>query len=198
MSDPIMLPEFKFKGRRNYIHGTDLFQSITKFQETYNAGYIQEMSFRLFGNKQSAILFVPPNKTEYRTISHGCWFNSEAGSNVKFWVVEKGDPVSDRYQFDEDALCFSAELSEDTIFMPFNCEFLMIENIVALTKRFHNEKFPLDKGKWVFGQIVLYERLPNRSSLIQIDNYQNIKGRFSRNRIVLDGHLFGEIRFIVS
>jgi len=198
LSESTMLPEFRFKGGRTYIHGTDLFQSVTQFQEAHNRGYLKEMSFRLFGDRQSAILFAAPENAESRTICQGRWYDGETASDVKFWVVEQGDPVSDRYEFDEDALCSGAELSEDTILRSFNSEFSMIENIVALTKKFHNEKLPLNKGKWVFGQIVLNERLPDSSGLIQIENYQNIKDRFSRNRIVLDGHIVGEIRFIVA
>lgn len=198
MSKSTMLPEFRFKGGRTYIHGTDLFQSVTQFQEARNSGYLKEMSFRLFGNRQCAMLFAASENAESRAICQGCWYDSETGFDVKFWVVEQGALVSDCYEFDEDALCSGAELSEDTILRPFNSEFSMIENVVALTKKFHNEKLPLTDGKWVFGQIVLNERLPESSGLIKIENYQNIKDRFSRNRIVLDGHLVGEIRFIVA
>lgn len=198
LSELTMLPDFRFKGGRTYIHGTDLFQSVTQFLEAEKSGYFKEMSFRLFGDKQCAILFAAPESAKSRVICQGRWYDTETGSDVRFWVVEQGAPVSDRYEFDEDALCSGAELSEDTILRSFNSEFSMIENIVALTKKFHNEKLPLTKGKWVFGQIVLNERLPDSSSLIQIENYQNIKDRFSRNRIVLDGHIVGEIRFIVA
>lgn len=193
-----MLPGFRFKGGRTYIHGTDLFQSVTRFLEAQNRGYLKEMSFRLFGDRQCAILFAAPESNESRTICQGRWYDSESGSDVKFWVVEQGAPVSDRYEFDEDALCSGAELSEDTICRSFNTGFSMIENIVALTKKFHNEKLSLSKGKWVFGQIILSERLPDNCAQIKIENYQNIKNRFSRNRIILDGHLVGEIRFIVA
>ena len=198
MSDLTVLPDLKFKGERTYIHGTDLFQSVTQFLENGKVGYLKEMSFRLFGDKQCAILFSAPESPDARIISQGLWHDSDSDSNVKFWVIEQGDSVSDRYEFDEDTLCSRADLDEEKIIRKYNLAFSMIENIVALTKFFHNTKLPLTNGKWVFGQIVMNERLPDISHHIEIKNYQNIKNRFSRNHIILDGRHIGEIRFIVA
>ncbi len=198
MSDLTALPEFRFKGNRTYIHGTDLFQGVCDFMGSRSAGYLKEMSFRLFGDKQCAIQFSPPNSSEARVISQGRWHDTGAGSDVKFWVIEQGDPVENRYEFDEDALCAGASIDEDKIQHSCNPAFLLIENIVALTKLFHNSQLPLDSGKWVFGQIILQEPLPESCETIQIENYQNIKNRFSRNRVLLDGQQVGEIRFIVA
>ena len=198
LSDLAALPEFKFKGERTYIHGTDLFLSVSEFLGQRKVGYLKELSFRLFGNKQCAIQFSLPDSSSVRVISQGRWHDIEDEVDVKFWVVEQEDCVSERYEFNEDALCSGAEIDEEKILWEFNLAFSMIENIVALTKKFHNAKLPLTAGKWVFGQIVLNERLPERCDRIKIENYQNIKDRFSRNRIVLDGKHVGEIRFIVS
>ncbi|MDR9425899.1 MAG: hypothetical protein RI567_11525 [Marinobacter sp.] len=76
--------------------------------------------------------------------------------------------------------------------------FSLIENAVALTKHFHNWKWPLETGKWVFGQVVLNQALPSQCDVISIQNHQNIKNRFSRNKILVDQKEVGEIRFIVS
>ena len=198
MSGLKMLPDFRFKGGRTYIHGTDLLQSVTQFLEAETGGYLTEMSFRLFGDRQCAIMFSSPESSETRVICQGRWYYSETVSDVKFWVVEQGEPVCGRYEFDEDSLCAGAELSGDTILRPFNSKFSTIENIVALTKKLHNERLSITNGKWVFGQIVLTQRLPESSDKIAIQNYQNIKNRFSRNHILLDGQNIGEIRFIVA
>jgi len=74
----------------------------------------------------------------------------------------------------------------------------MIENVVALTKLYHNEKLPLDKGKWVFGQILLKNKLAESGAVVKVVNRQNIEGRFSRNHIFIDGVMVGDIRFIVA
>ena len=198
MSDLIALPEFKFKGERTYINGTDLFQCVSEFMEGQKAGYLKDLTFRQFGDKQCAIQFSPPDGSSARVISQGRWRDTENDSDIKFWVIEQSDPVSNRHEFDEDALCASAEIDENKIFREFNPAFSMIENIVALTKKFHNSKLPLSAGKWVFGQIMMQDRLPKSCEKIEIENYQNITNRFSRNRIVLDGENIGEIRFIVA
>ncbi|PSF12973.1 hypothetical protein [Marinobacter shengliensis] len=198
LSDFTALPEFRFKGERTYIHGTDLFQTVSEFMESRKAGYLRDMSFRSFGDKQCAIQFSPPGTSNAQVISQGRWHDTENDSDVKFWVTEQGDSVSDRYEFDEDTLCDGAQIGEEKITRQFNSAFSMIENLVALTKKFHNTQLPLASGKWVFGQIMLQERLPERCKSIQIENYQNITNRFSRNRIILDDKHVGEIRFIVA
>lgn len=198
LSELKVLPDLRFKGERTYIHGTDLFQSITQVLNIGNSGYLKDVSFRSFANKQCIALFCAPDSSDTEIICQGRWHDNEKNSDVRFWVVEQGAPISERYEFDEEALCSGAEFTESLIINKFNSEFSMIENIVALTKKFHNKKLPLFKGKWVFGQIFLNQRLPNSSSQIQIENYQNIKDRFSRNRIVLDEKSVGEIRFVVA
>lgn len=85
--------------------------------ENRKAGYLKQMSFRLFGDSQCTILFSSPDNPNARIICQGRWHDSQSDSDVKFWVVEQGDSVSDRYEFDEDALCIGADLSEKTIFV---------------------------------------------------------------------------------
>jgi len=198
MSGTHKLMDFKFKGERTYVHGTDFFEAISQFRNTCGDGFVKELSFRLFTDHQCVIHLNALGTPAAKVICQGRWRNIDDGGDTKFWVTETDKTVAGRYDFDEDALCEGAGIEDNKICHRFNSEFSMIDNIVALTKYYHNTKLTLSSGKWVFGQIVLTEGLPSECEIIEINNYQNIKDRFSRNHIVLNGHRIGEIRFIVS
>ncbi len=198
LSDLKALPAFRFKGERTYVQGPDLFDAVALALESMGDGYVQGLTFRSFTNKQCQIFVGNFERCRGKVICEGQWRSNCTGELKKYRVCEANEPVSIRQPFEEEKMVEGGKIVEDGISGPYASQFTIIENVVALTKKFHNEKFPLSEGKWVFGQIVLNERLPDSCGLIQIENHQNIKDRFSRNRIVLDGHLVGEIRFIVA
>lgn len=198
MSDGYRLGNFKFKGQRTYVHGTDFFEAISQRLNVFREGFLKELSFRLFTAHQCLVHIDTLEIPEAKVICQGRWRNTEGGGDSRFWVTETDEAVVDRYEFGESLLCRDTCIKEEKIFHRFNSEFSMIENIVALTKQYHNTELALSSGKWVFGQIVLNTELPSECGSIEINNYQNIKDRFSRNHIVLDDRRVGEIRFIVS
>jgi hypothetical protein len=198
MPEAQKLREFKFKGQRVYVHGSDFFDSISLFLKARGDGFIKDLTFRLFTEKQCKIHLDTLTTSATKVICQGRWQNIKDGSDTKFWITEMNEAVVNRYGFDEDSLCQGAQINDTRIYRRFNPEFTMIENVVALTKYYHNAQMTLSSGKWVFGQIVLGEELVPKCETIEIDNYHNIKDRFSRNYILLDGRKVGEIRFIVS
>gem|GEM_PF-442500 len=198
----INLPDLSFKGNRTYIHGTEFFDVISSFLQSqlpaHHDGFITNLSFRQFAIRQCQIFLYSPPESKAECICHGLWCSGNANEPIRFWVYEREDPVTERYEFDEKLICSGSELFDDRVRSFVVPEFSLIENIVALTKHLHNVKWPLEEGKWVFGQIVLKRALPSQSKTIEIWNFQNIKNRFSRNKIFVDQREVGDIRFIVS
>lgn len=198
MSNLVLLPEFKFKGERTYVQGPDLFDAVSLSLKSLGKGYVKDLTFRSFTENQCQVYTENFDQCVGSIICEGSWKSDENGELIKYRVYESDQSVSARQPFEEAKIVESCEIDNPFIVGRYVPEFSMIENIVAIVKRFHNTEYPLASGKWVFGQIVLKERLPECCDQIKIENYQNIKNRFSRNRIILDDHLVGEIRFIVA
>ena len=202
ISQAIDLPDFSFKGNRTYIHGTDFFDVISSCLRrqlpAHQDGFITNLSFRQFAIRQCRIYLYSPPEIKAECICQGLWCSGNTNKPIRFWVYEREGPVTERYEFDEKLICSGSELSKDRVGSFVVPEFSSIENIVALTKHLHNAKWPLEQGKWVFGQIVLKLALPSQSETIEIQNSQPIKHRISRNKIFVDQREVGDIRFIVS
>tara|TARA_R110001606_G_C15403445_1_gene653647 strand:+ start:11521 stop:12117 length:597 start_codon:yes stop_codon:yes gene_type:complete len=198
MSGSEALSELKFKGNRDYVQGPDLFDAVSFDLASLGNGYVKDLTFRSFTRQQCQILTDGLEEHGRNVICAGLWKFSNDNRTIRYWVVETAAPVSVRQPFKEEKIIENVEIVDGVIVGPYVSDFSVIENIVAFTKKYHNKILPLDNGTWVFGQIVLDEKLPCQCTRINIENYQNIKNRFSRNRIILDGNLVGEIRFIAA
>lgn len=191
----INLLDFKFKGDREYIHGTDFYSHIVSGLSSFKLGYLSKLQFKKFTDKQCSLI-LGANANNSDVIAEGLW---KSGSrSINFYIIEKNEPVIERYFFDEDGLVSSAKFLKDSISNSFNSKFSLIENIVALTKNLHCKLFPSQKGRWVFAQISLRQALPNQCKEIYIYNTHHLANKFTKNKIHLDGDEIGEIRFIVA
>jgi len=195
MSGPTALNNFRFKGSRQYIHGSDLFNELTRFFSVTYPGFLEEIAFRAFATHQCEIFLDSTEGRDRNTVCQGKW-NTGNGRTIKFRVVETDTPVTDRYEYREALVTQSACIETCEITGRFNPDFSAIENIIAFTKVLHNEHCPLDKGKWFFAQLNTIGPLPLRSQSITIRIKNNIKSRFTLSNILLDETPVGSIRFI--
>jgi len=195
MTGPIILNNFRFKGARQYIHGSDLYTELNRFFSAEHPGYIEEIAFRSFATHQCEIFLDSPGTGDRPTVCQGKW-NTDTGQTIKFRVVETEAPVTERYEYKEALVTQAAHMGTDEITGLFNPDFSTIENIIAFTKVLHNQLIPLDQGKWFFAQMNTMGPLPSRSQRISIRIKNNIKGRFTLSNILLDETPVGSIRFI--
>lgn len=184
---------FRFKGDRNYIHGSDIFDDLEQWLKKQGK-YIQELSFRSFSDKHLACVFSEP-ADEIK--AEGKALDSE-GKQTLFWLIETSQPVVERYPFDEDAITSHAQITGKTIEASATDTYSVIEQVIALTKALNYSLTPDIDGKWVFGQLRLKETLPEEAQHFVIRQKTLLGGRFSTQEIKLDDRVVGDIRFITS
>ncbi|MDC0010723.1 hypothetical protein OAE20_03080 [Porticoccaceae bacterium] len=196
--EKVMYLDIKFKGDRNYAQGGDLFElsqhSLIKF---FGGGYLRKIAFKSFSKKHCLIILeVRPDKGNH--IIGGGIFSNKDGVDVKFWLVEGHSDICERYPFDEDELVELSTIEGSKIFLSIQNKFSLIEHIVALTKKLNYHLTPDVKGKWVFGQLDLLDKLPVEYETVMIERISERKKMFSLNKIIVDEIEMGEIRFIVG
>ena len=192
---------FKFKGNRNYLHGTDFYQhtQLLLAQQFADLSHISAMSFRRFARNQCVLVTTQPDATaiipcQGEAIRH-------AAMPVKFWWVETEEPLTARYEYDEDGLVAAANVTDTLDYIALarpDARYCTIEVIVALTKKLHYLKSPNIDGKWVFGQLNLSNSLPIQYQTVSISLKTYFEGRFSVSDIIIDNISIGTIRFIVG
>ncbi|MUI52497.1 hypothetical protein [Aliivibrio fischeri] len=175
---------FKYKGTRNYVHGTDVFNEVHDKLDSR----VIDISFRkviynqcdlVSGIDRNAVSII---KTE----------------NAVYSLVENDDNVIERYPYDEDILLIESEINENKIFVKYHNDFSLIEYVVALTKKINNFLNKPEYGQWLFGQFIINAKLPENVDVIEVQQNKVIGGKFSDNNVIMDGNVVGKIKFLVG
>ncbi|UVK84498.1 hypothetical protein LOY46_07305 [Pseudomonas sichuanensis] len=188
---------FEFKGERTYVHGSDIFNALSKIARLeFNKGFVSLIAFRNIARRQCVVSFE--NITTKSAVATG---NICAGDGAvhPFWLFECDERVVGRYAFDEDALIGAADVQMEDKSISLHCDgsATAIECVIALTKRLTYLIAPEIDGKWLFGQLNLVTPLVAVGT-VRIVQKSLLPGRMSLNEIWLDDALVGTIRFIVG
>lgn len=176
---------FKFKANRHYLHGTDIFNEVSKRLE---GDFITDISFRKTTNRQCSLSSVKTTNTVAIIKSQ----------SQLMYLVESDEAITERYPFDEDGLVKNAVISNNTISMQLNKHASFIENVVALTKKLNNSIDKPPSGQWLFGQYKSDIEHVNCEGEVMIESSKRIQSKFSENLIYLNGHIAAKIMFIVG
>jgi len=186
--------EFKFKGSRNYIHGTDM---LNKSIDLVLSKPNDKVDFRIIKMSDNNLILTNENvlKEQKDFIATIIFDNNEV--KEKYFFVEATKAIG-RYDYDEDsnAKLAGKDLNQKTIELS-NCElkYTNIEIIVALTKALHN-KIIDNRTKWVFvGFTSNLELLRVKIEKIKIRLMKNFNNKLTINEIIINEQLIGQIKF---
>lgn len=184
----------KYKGSRNYLHGSDIYNAIDDLLNARFSGHLACLVFKRFARNQIELQFEKPDDSS-QLLGHGAW-QILPGEMVQFWLQETPQHVTESYPFQEEPITQPAEIDGTMIRGKRANAYSLIENIIALTKCLNYALTPDVNGKWLFGQLNLEKALPTEWDEIVVRRGVAVGNRFSRNQIEIDGGDFGEIRFI--
>ncbi len=188
--------KLRFKGDRRYVHGSDVFNAIDRVILGHDSSaFVAQLAFRRFARHDCELRWKQPPPAD-SVFAQGRV--NVAGNLQPFWVVETTAEVGARYEFDEDGLLSASVVNGDAIELPEPTRHSTIEEVIALTKRLNYALTPDVDGKWVFGELKLNRSFPDDYRVIRIVRVNEMGGRFSVNRISIDGDAIGDIRFIVG
>lgn len=150
---------FCYKGRRNYIHGTDIFNKV--LEAIYESSGKKrlgdfEMTIRKISTKNMDLYWE--SKAGPEIINSNVVFSLNDGAgDIRLVLVEGDNLVECRHPYPEnniiDAGVFDGD-SQAIELRSFN-QFSLIEKIVALNKELLRRLFPEANGKWYFTRIKL-------------------------------------------
>jgi len=190
----------QFKGERNYLHGTDMFNETMAFLEHHHpSSEPSTIDFSFHRMAKTALdLYDSPQSGLGEHVAE-CSYTI-GSKRFKVYLYESGDEVSDRYPYDEEEITRDFEINVSGRYGILRTvpEYTDVEIWVALTKELHQKALPEITGKWLFvrGRFPSYVRLTQSKerSLRMISNFQN---RLTRTELLLDGKRAGEIFFSV-
>ena len=187
------LLSFCFKGNRTYVHGTDIVKalyhcfsltSIDKINLKFNG--ITSMNLELI-NGDSA----PNPKVNIRV--------SENGQDALYQLIESGEKIECRYEYDEGSLLEKCELDLENqkIYMNRMTGHTLCENFVAMNKHLLQSLFPTEQGQWLFTRLEQSIFIPDES-LITVKLIKNFNFRLTKSDILLGDQIIGSVYFTMK
>ena len=192
--------DFCFKGDSTYVHGSDIYNSITKYLKSNDMGptgpialsmhrlMIHNMVGEMLGAEQCLPSPSPP--VVYRFIV--------AGMQKIFFLFETGKRVDCRCEYDEESITRPSQISVDQngITVHNKTPNSPIEVIVALNLKLMKTVFASEKGKWLFTKLVIERPLPEVSDAAFAVTFSGGHShRLACSKIAIDDAYFGEIFF---
>lgn len=189
---------FKFKGGRDYIHGTDLYDAMIAQarKDGFDSDGKIQFSIHKMLRYQSRLCGGPdPQASAQKEAPAKMKIVSSLGKEWSYWIEEGSEKIEERYPFNEDEIVAAGRLEENSISLKASTGFRPIEECVALTKGLHNKIFSEARGKWVFTRLDLDRDFESETIYpLKIEN-RVFRGKLTRSLISFNNRNSGSIYF---
>lgn len=195
--------KFKYKGNRNYVHGTDIINETIKHLNYL--GYFPdsfEISFKnLIRTDLEICVFnidddIGENLMNEDVLAFATFRSAKKTYNILYKKTDKETKIN--YPFSEDKIIEQTILNQEKKSITYlsKINYTVIELIVVMNKHLLTKLNPNESGKWYFGKLKLEKNiLAEKFSEIQIILIKNIGVRYTQSLIKLDGSSVGFIYF---
>lgn len=191
--------DFKYKGNRNYIHGTDIYtQVLNIFKEIYGDVNDIKLSFHKIAKTNLDIEIIRKGNKGFDYSEYA--FIMELSNNSGEYLVvgrPSSETIKGRYPYDEEKIVETCILSNDEkwIHLKERLPYHNIEIIVAMNKALLIQLLP-EPGKWYFGKLHVHQDINKiDSENIKIQLIRNIGSKITKSLISINGQPLGEIYF---
>lgn len=189
-------PIFLFKGKRKYIHGTDLYRYLENyFPDKFK--YV-DIKFHKQINFQPKFVFSKKKIQKIKSDKIFLTCNIVSKQEKLIALIKTNTKIIKSYPFDEKLLYSNFVVKKDEASCHLKTTLDNIDILVSLTKFWHYKQFKKNKGKWLFSRLKLKKKFENlKVKRIKIKK-KIILFNSTINYIYESNKLIGEIYFILK
>ncbi len=192
---------FCFKGDRDYVHGTDIYNTINKFiKEKFGLFGISKIDMSIHKIIKNNLIFkTPMNKDVEREENTAVVFSFVHDSDkYKILLSENNQKIDCRYQYLEENIINNCEIdnSNKKIALVEKSGYSNIENYVAMNKALLNSIYHDVKCKWFFTRLqtdLSEETSIYRSLTVEVKHNFNFK--LTKSLMKMDDREIGYLYF---
>jgi hypothetical protein len=187
--------EFSFKGTRNYVHGTDIYNKMIDLLKDDLLNKNFDLSFHGIAKNNINLSEIKPD--DESLLKFVCKYtNNDLGKKVLF-ATEDNTTIISRYDYPEDDICRLSELNieRQEVLLNSNSSFSFIENSVALNKYLLETLFPNVNGKWYFTRLQLRNIPTNKFYPLKLLLKANFNFKLTKTEIFISDKSVGYIYF---
>ena len=184
---------FPFKGERNYVHGTDIYNKLKDITLSFNP---KKMDVRFNGMSKKSLIVKKNADISLAKVNFS--FES-SGVEYRYSLIEGSTDIIAKSIYDENVILrlSALNLERKEVCQQSNSGYTFIENVVALNKYLLSSILTEKKGKWLFTRIEI-ERFADESSLVVIKLVKNFNYRIVKSDIYVDNDCIGSIYFSLA
>ena len=191
---------FKLKGTREYVHGTDIYAFLLRnlWAETQRVSNIG-LAFSHRIENTACVCQWSDQEGELDMRAAPCRGKYDVDGVAHYFCIspEEEDGPRERVDYNETEMSAAAIVSKKGAAMEINPKYTFIENLVALTKHFHNTHYKPDSNQWMFGKLEL-DAIPNNVVALEIGLRGMVAGKLSSCSIAANGTNVGSIFFTIG
>jgi hypothetical protein len=189
---------FKFKGNRDYVHGTDIFDKVLKNIRFFLNNYPTKINASFHSLlKSNGILRIYNYKEAIDRENLSALFSIQAdAASFLITITSFNSAITSSYHYDEADVLYKSAIDNDSIKMIVKSSYTYIEQIVAMTKQLHLTIYPDAKKNWLFTKIEVIDLIDPTSYLnreLAIKAVKNFHYKLTQNAIFLNDNLIGNI-----
>jgi hypothetical protein len=193
---------FKFKGDRKYVHGTDIFnyllEEFSTIENIHNYSNLNlsikkqiynQCTLHIYKDLEDSFI----NKIKDASATLSLNLNS---TKIYSYIEQTNEPIGNNYVYNEEEIINSTKIHIDSTFLIENNKFTNIENIVAMNKVLVSSKFKSEHQKWFFSKLELNKPIINlENNKFRIHLIKILAGKHAKSSIFYENNLIGNIFF---
>jgi hypothetical protein len=198
---PLPLADLRFKGSRDYLHGTDILPSVLRAlsggKQLDGIRDIDIVFHALARTGLTLCMKLPPGSQA--KVQLGC---SVEGMQHKFLLIEDGRAINRRRPYPEEQIIAATTIDTNSATATSSAPlpFTNIERWIAMVKALHHGVYPNVSGRWLFARAKLgaYQDAYPEWTEHRVSIKSEFGGKLTRSKLAIDGHDTGDIYFALA
>lgn len=189
---------FCFKGERDYLHGTDVYEAVADLARQHVGENLQRLRLGIhrFLRRQPDLCWSAEAATTRPPEAIADFSAVGVGKSASGWLVESERPVQCRRPYDEEPVRESCAFTDASVSLRESAGLSPIETLVSMTKHLHNRVVPAAQARWIFSRLDIRRLLrPADAARLTVRLADNLYGRLTRCEIEVGGEALGQIYF---
>jgi hypothetical protein len=182
---------FCFKGSRDYVHGTDIVNTLLK--SFSGVAEVTDLDLKFSGISSTNLDMIEGDSADNAKVNIQVNFD---GQRQSMQLVENGSPVDCRYEYDENKIIVACKFdsTNQQIYLTENTGYTLCENFVTMNKYLLQALFPNEQGKWYFTRLEQKYVVPE-NALVTVKLIKNFNFRLTKSDILIGDEVIGSVYF---
>lgn len=193
-------PAAAFRGSRNYIHSTDIYEEIVSGANAMNLLPTGKIDLHIRRKISNRPIYHFTRRTFAREEDAAYAKIELSGSEWLIRVINTTYPVEATKAYEEQRIFDASLIAQNSIVLRRNIGMRPIEVVTALSVKLHRALFPPEPHqRWLLGRLELSRPLSTRDAeFVAVEVERRIAKSITRSRVIAEEGAIGSLTFMLG